>query len=82
MLNCALVTVILCAYYGIRNYWQSRESRLVALFYRDSMLYFVVLAGEPNLLSERIQLLTSSNLVMSITNLAAVFTLPVWPFCL
>ncbi|KAH6916240.1 hypothetical protein BKA70DRAFT_1255103 [Coprinopsis sp. MPI-PUGE-AT-0042] len=58
ILYSGLVTVILCAYFGIRHYWESRESRLVVLFYRDSMLYFVVLAA------------------MSITNLAAVFTLP------
>ncbi|KAH6916239.1 hypothetical protein BKA70DRAFT_1255100 [Coprinopsis sp. MPI-PUGE-AT-0042] len=58
ILYSGLMTVVLCAYFGTRRYWQSRESRLVVLFYRDSMQYFVVLAA------------------MSITNLAALLTLP------
>ncbi|KAH6903079.1 hypothetical protein BKA70DRAFT_1111303 [Coprinopsis sp. MPI-PUGE-AT-0042] len=40
----SIVTMVLSLYYGLRLYWNSRQSRLIQILYRDGAFYFITIA--------------------------------------
>lgn len=45
LLYSGLVMMGLSTYFGVRNYWEIRDSPLIKVFYRDGTFYFMILAG-------------------------------------
>lgn len=71
--------MVLCVYFGVRYYRESKPGPLLVVFYRDGTVYFVVVVGSysipalksPHVLTEYV------NLAMSVTNAIIALFIPV-----